>query len=168
MLASKTAYYQDQRERSEVERLSRDCPFCAGHGMVSVYHPSLKSSSVGTTSDGRRFPATISAHCRCTAGCWIRERIPPELRARIPRVEDICLGRSRWLLIPPGAAHDTVFPDRPVTREDFARLTKRLPRPQKQTVAPVDAAVRARSEKTESSGQSSSTVSIALADKRNL
>jgi hypothetical protein len=87
----------------------------------------------------------VAAHCRCAAGNWIRERIPPELQARIPRVEDICQGRSRWLLIPPGGENSMIFPDRPVTREDFLRLVKRPPRAHRPTPAHVEAALRPRS-----------------------
>ena len=86
----KSAYFNDQRDRSEVERLSRDCPFCQGNGMVTVYHPRFANDTVGMASDGRRYPTAIAAHCRCDAGNWIRERVPPELQARIPRIEDIC------------------------------------------------------------------------------
>jgi hypothetical protein len=146
---SKAAYCNDQRQRSEVERLSRDCPFCEGNGMVTVYHPRFAADSVGNSQDGRRYATAIAAHCRCDAGNWIRERVPPELQARIPRVEDICLGRSRWLLIPPGPEHDLSFPDRPPTREDFSRLVKRPPRAQKQTAAQIEAALQQRSKKLE-------------------
>ena len=125
--ASKAAIFNDQRERSEVERASRDCPFCEGHGMVTVYHPRFGSDSPDQSQEARRYPTAIAAHCRCAAGKWIRERVPPEIQARIPRVEDICLGRSRWLLIPRGSERDLMIPDRPVTREDFARLVKHRP-----------------------------------------
>ncbi len=141
---SKAAYFNDQRDRSEVERVSRDCPFCEGNGMVTVYHPTFTDDPVGQAADGRRYPTAIAAHCRCDAGNWIRERVPPELQARIPRVEDICLGRSRWLLIPRGAEHDMIFPDRPATHDDFVRLVKRPPRPARQTAAQIAAALRQR------------------------
>lgn len=144
---SKAAFFNDQRERSAVERLSRDCPFCEGNGMVTVYHPRFAADSIGNAQDGRRYATTSAAHCRCDAGNWIRERVPPELQARIPRVEDICKGRSRWLLIPPGSEHNMIFADRPVTREDFAGLVKRPPRAQKQTTAQIEAALRQRSKK---------------------
>ncbi len=154
-LPSKAAFFNDQRERSEVERLSRDCPFCGGNGMVTVYHPRFEAESVGQARDGRRFATTIAAHCRCDAGKWIRERIPHELQARIPRVEDICLGRSLWLLIPPGHENNLIFPDRPVTRDDFANLLKRPPRAQKQTPAQVEAALRQRAKKPEAAAAAS-------------
>lgn len=144
-LPSQAASFNDQRERSEVERLSRDCPFCEGNGMVPVYHPRFAADSIGTATDGRRYPTTIAAHCRCDIGNWIRERVPPELQARIPRIEDICLGRSRWLLIPPGPEEDMVFPDRPVTREDFARLVQRPPQAPRKTAAQIEVALRERS-----------------------
>ena len=112
--------------------------------MVTVYHPRFTADPIGTARDGRRYVTAIAAHCRCDAGNWFRERIPPELQARIPRVEDICLGRSRWLLIPPGPEHAIIYTDRPVTREDFAGLLKRPPRPHKQTHAQVEAALRQR------------------------
>ena len=145
--SSKAAIFNDQRERSEVERVSRDCPFCEGNGMVTVYHPRFGSDSADWSPDGRRYPTVIAAHCRCAVGKWIRERVPPEIQARIPRVEDICLGRSQWLLNPRGSEHDTMFPNRPVTREDFVRLVKRPPSPVRQTAAQIATALRQRTER---------------------
>lgn len=151
-LSSKAAYCNDQRERAEVERLSRDCPFCAGNGMVTVYHPRFAADSIGNAQYGRRYVTTIAAHCRCDLGNWMRERVPPELQARIPRVEDICLARSRWLLIPPGPEQHAVWPDRPLTRKDFASLIKRPPRAPgpTQTAAQIEAALQQRRKKPES------------------
>jgi hypothetical protein len=146
---STSASFNDQRELSEVKRLCGGCPFCAGSGIITVYHPTFKSGSIGITRDGRRYATAVAAHCRCDAGNWYRERVPPELQARIPRVEDICLGRSRWLLIPPGMENGFVFPDRPVTREDFARLVKRPLCPHVQTPQQIESAMRRKRNKPE-------------------
>ncbi len=55
-------------------------------------------------------------------------------------------GRA-WLLIPRGSEGDRMFPDRPVTREDFVRLVKRPPGPARQTAAQIAAALRQRTER---------------------
>ena len=117
---STTADAQANADREAAQTASRDCPFCQGQGLVTVYHPAFTGDTVGFTKDGRPFPATIAAHCRCLLGAWIRDHVLPEIQARIPRVEDICTGRSKWLLTPP---HEPPAPndDHPITRQSFAR-----------------------------------------------
>ena len=88
-------------ERVAAELASRDCPFCRGQGLVTVYHPQFVGNPIEAAKDGRRYSAMTAAHCRCALGVWIRDRLPPEIQARIPRVEDICRGRSSWLLESP-------------------------------------------------------------------
>ena len=70
--------------------------------MVPIYHPRFAGESIGVTQDGRRYAASGAAHCMCSLGVWIREKTPPEVQARIPRVEDILDSQSHWLLAPPG------------------------------------------------------------------
>jgi hypothetical protein len=87
--------------REAAQAASRDCPFCEGEGMIPVYHPAFTGASVGITKDGQPYVASTTAHCRCELGIWIRDRNLPEIQARIPWVEDICRGRSKWLLESP-------------------------------------------------------------------
>jgi hypothetical protein len=107
-------------ERDQAFQASLDCPYCGGQGMISVYHPAFTGSSVGMTKDGRQYPAAVAAHCRCELGVWIRGRNPPEIQSRIPWVQDILLGSSRWLLIAPGERE--IYPCRPVNSNDFQRI----------------------------------------------
>ncbi len=88
-------------ERENALALSHDCPICGGVGMVTVYHPLFTGDSVNVANDGRRYPATVAADCRCAMGLWMRDRTLPEIQRRIPRVEDCVAGRSKWMLEPP-------------------------------------------------------------------
>ncbi len=83
---SKTPGSSLDAERESAREESRNCEFCAGNGLVTVYHPTRQ---------------VTAAHCRCAIGAWMRARTEPRLQARIPWVEDICSGRSRWLLEDP-------------------------------------------------------------------
>jgi len=105
-------------ERERALTASKDCPFCDGKGLVTVYHPTFTGDSVAVTQDGRAYPATAAAHCRCELGVWMRDRTPGDTQRWIPRIEDICLGRSNWLLIPPNE-REPVDPDRPVDAASF-------------------------------------------------
>lgn len=95
---------QEQQAKSELKRLqyeSRNCPHCAGNGLAIVFHPAHSGDRVGKTSTGRPFAAEVAAHCLCPVGQWYRERVDVEEQRRIPRVEDILAGRSKWLMKPP-------------------------------------------------------------------
>jgi len=89
-------------ERDAAAQASQDCRDCGGAGVVAIFHPAYSGQSVGVTKDGRRYATTAAAHCHCLFGRWIRDHLPPEIQARIPRVEDILSKRSKWLLEPPG------------------------------------------------------------------
>ncbi len=88
-------------ELESAKTASRQCSICNGVGLVPIYHPQYRGNSTETSKDGRLYPATGAAHCRCDMGKWVRDRTD-ELYARlIPRVEDIIDRRSKWLLEPP-------------------------------------------------------------------
>jgi hypothetical protein len=62
----------------EVARLSRECRSCAGNG-VAVRHSRTNPSK------------TLSVHCRCTFGTWIRERCrktAPDVFRRTPSLTE--------------------------------------------------------------------------------
>jgi hypothetical protein len=83
----------------QARTVSRDCAYCGGHGMVTVYHHRYRGSSINQSRETKRlYAATTAAHCRCQLGQWIRDRCPPELAQRIPWVEAILQGRSDWVL----------------------------------------------------------------------
>jgi hypothetical protein len=108
----------ETEDRERAIAASRDCVFCDGKGFVTVYHPTFTGDSIAVTQDGRQYPTTAAAHCRCELGVWMRDRTPGDMQRRIPRVEDICRGRSRWLLVPPHE-REPEYPDRPVDAASF-------------------------------------------------
>lgn len=78
--------------------ISADCPHCSGQGMTTVYHPQPDPVN--------RVPESVSAHCVCPAGRWIRRRIGETdaiLLRRIPDLADVIERRTAWLLEMPGA-----------------------------------------------------------------
>lgn len=65
-------------EVAEVAKLCRDCPSCSGNG-IAVRH---------SRTDRRK---TLTVHCRCTYGQWIRARClktAPDAARRIPSLVD--------------------------------------------------------------------------------
>lgn len=65
-------------EVAEVAKLCRDCPSCSGNG-IAVRH---------SRTDIRK---TLTVHCRCTYGQWIRARClktAPDAARRIPSLVD--------------------------------------------------------------------------------
>lgn len=88
-------------ELEKVKRESRECQLCGGNGITTAYAPQYTGNPIAIDRDGNRFTARVSAHCRCTYGRWMRDRVDAETQAKIPTVEDILTGRSRWLLDDP-------------------------------------------------------------------
>ena len=110
----------EQRVKEDFKRLqheNRTCPHCDGNGLVIVFHPAWDGDRVGVTSAGRPFPAEVAAHCLCPVGRWIRERVEFEEQRRIPRVEDIVAGRSKWLMKPPSRRDAADGPPAPTRRD---------------------------------------------------
>ena len=112
-------------ERDLAAQASRDCPDCGGAGIVPIYHPRFAGESIGTTQDGRRYSASGAAHCMCPLGVWIREKTPPEVQARIPRVEDILDGQSHWLLANPRGVISSL-PSGRCAQEDFDAFWRKV------------------------------------------
>jgi len=111
-------------ERDAAAQASQDCRDCGGAGVVAIFHPAYSGQSVGVTKDGQRYVATAAAHCHCLFGRWIRDHLPPEIQARIPRVEDILSKQSKWLLEPPGDVEG--YPGGRVNEEDFVELWRKI------------------------------------------
>ena len=112
---------QDQSKR-EAEDKSRQCPYCRGAGLVSVFHPAydthrtlmrevLYFGEIVT----RPIQAIVAAHCLCPMGEWIRTRTDPDILHRIPLLADVLSGRSRWLAQDP-------------TRDEQGEYRRRYPR----------------------------------------
>lgn len=95
------------RTKDEAESRSRGCPYCAGSGQATLFAADF---------DGRRVvereavvrgevkwvrTATIAvAHCACPMGRWMRSKSGRDILPRIPDLNDVLAGRTRWL------AHD--------------------------------------------------------------
>lgn len=106
-------------ELLRVRRESKNCQTCGGDGLAIVFHPRWAGCRVGemfrgeieeipTEGGGKEYrhvqePTAfeVAAHCICALGRWMRARLDEDLRARVPDVEAIFDGRSRWLLEPP-------------------------------------------------------------------
>lgn len=85
--------------REDALRRSKDCEYCCGNGIVSVYHP--------TPDHERRIPVSVGAHCICPHGRWIRRRLSGQeetrdLLRRIPDFSEVLAGLSTWLAEMPG------------------------------------------------------------------
>jgi len=91
---------------------SRDCPHCGGNGMVSVYAPQHNGTGLCRQFDETPFVTVVGAHCRCSLGRWTRERNKQDILQRVPWVQDILDGRSRWMLEDPTEDSVTSTPKR--------------------------------------------------------
>lgn len=117
----------DSSEHDLAKARSQDCPYCHGGGSRTVFHPAYRGEAIGVTQDGRRFVARVSAHCRCTLGVFMRDHAKPADRRFIPWIEDICTGRSSWLLDDPTESRIVgAEPNDPATAESFQIFRRRL------------------------------------------
>jgi len=80
---------------------SLNCPHCHGEGLATVYAPGYLGDPIAWTKGGIRYAARVAAHCCCPVGVFTRDHTDSDACCRIPRVEDILAGRSRWLLADP-------------------------------------------------------------------
>lgn len=84
--------------RDDARNASKDCQYCGGEGLATVYHPQPDLS--------RRVPATSAAHCVCSHGRFIRHMLgmKSENASTLRRIPDLALvvnGASGWRLDPP-------------------------------------------------------------------
>lgn len=80
-------------DRESAERESKDCPYCGGHGMATIFHSCYTGDPV-IEVDGRRIAGRAAAHCVCKLGEWMRSKVDAETRKRIPALVDCLEGRS--------------------------------------------------------------------------
>jgi hypothetical protein len=96
-------YEAENSERTQAERDSRSCRFCGGAGMTTVFHREYTGNPVleFQDSEGRiiRASGRASAHCICTLGRWMREKVSGKIVDRIPDLAQILdqRGESYWL-----------------------------------------------------------------------
>ncbi len=104
---------------------SRDCAFCSGQGMATVYAPGYTGSAIAQLPDGRRYVARTTAHCMCPLGRFVRAAAKEDVRRRTPEVGDIAQGRSHWSLDDP-TEEPVDNPTAPVDAAAFRRLWRQI------------------------------------------
>jgi len=95
---SKPTRSADTSEHDLVALESRECSYCGGCGMVSVYAPQHDGTGLYRRGDDTPFPTVVGAHCCCNLGRWMRDRNKLDIRQRVPWIQDILNGKSRWML----------------------------------------------------------------------
>lgn len=91
-------------ERDAAKRQSWGCVHCGGEGMAMVFHPRYAGSRTiledRENGRGEVLPmpaaAVVAAHCVCPMGQFMRARVDEESLRRIPRLQDVFDGRSRY------------------------------------------------------------------------
>jgi hypothetical protein len=80
---------------------SRDCAFCCGQGITTVYAPGYNGNAIMRDSNDQPYSARTVAHCFCPLGRFIRAKAPEDVRRRTPEVDMVAQGRSLWSLVDP-------------------------------------------------------------------
>lgn len=104
---------------------SRDCPFCDGQGMATVYAPGYNSHAVGVARNYQRHVLRTMAFCRCALGQYMRAMAKDDVRRRTPEVEEIAQGRSQWLLDDP-TEEPLVDPSSPADEASWRNLWRQI------------------------------------------
>ena len=110
------------------------CDFCNSSGLVTVYHRFYEGSQLVTWEhtgrDGEvkmiRSAGTVSAHCSCGLGQWMRGKTAAELLPRIPDLADVLAGRTNYQLDDPTIEMDAPEPTESA-RAFLRRWTATLP-----------------------------------------
>ena len=117
----------DSSEYDLAKADSKDCEFCNGQGMRLVYLPWYRGDPIVTSKTGERFLGRVAAYCRCPLGMFMRDHAKPDEQRRTPWVEDICRGKSRWLLDDPTESKVLSRESNdPVSAESFRIFRRRL------------------------------------------
>jgi hypothetical protein len=120
---------EDQRPGTEGYKIatadSKDCEFCHGQGVATVYASGYNRSPLLRDHDGRPYVARTMAHCHCPLGRFLRMASKEDVRRATPEVANILDGYSTWSLDDPTeeALDD---PSRPVTKKDFTSLRRKI------------------------------------------
>ncbi len=80
------------------------CDHCGKSGMVTVYHKFYEGSQTVLWEHTDRFgevrtiksAGTVSAHCSCGLGQWMRSQTAEDLRSRIPDLADVLTNRTNY------------------------------------------------------------------------
>lgn len=80
------------------------CKICGSTGLVTVYHRFYEGSQSIIWEHTDKFgevhsiksAGTVSAHCSCGLGQWMRSQTTEELRARIPSLLDVLANRTNY------------------------------------------------------------------------
>ncbi len=101
---SKLVLVQDTGERDAAQSRSWHCEHCCGSGQVLVYDRRYAGRRIGESEvvvRGEIRPVQVgmvaAAQCVCEMGRWMRGRTEAEMLARIPDLEAVLAGDSRWL-----------------------------------------------------------------------
>ncbi len=101
---SKQAPAADTSERDAAQIASRHCERCCGSGQVLVYDRRYAGRRIGESEvvvRGEIRPVQVgmvaAAQCVCEMGRWMRGRTEAEMLSRIPDLEAVLAGDSRWL-----------------------------------------------------------------------
>ena len=71
---------------------SRDCQFCNGDGMRTVFAPGYNGDAIVRDREDRAYVARTVATCLCSLGRYIRSRMPEDVRRRTPEIDLIAPG----------------------------------------------------------------------------
>jgi len=115
-------------DRDTAQAASRGCPHCAGSGQAIVFdrdydgrHVVERECHVHGEAKVIPYAMTVSAHCVCAMGRWMRGRIRDlDVLARTPDFADVLAGRSRWLAQDPTRDEDGEY------AWDFVRRRREL------------------------------------------
>src|SRR5262245_40243070 len=97
-------------DRTAAEAASIDCPHCGGSGQAMIYHPDYTGEPridvVLDSGEVRNIHAKLVAHCVCPLGRWMRAHVSDEIRRRVPDLEAVFNGESRWDTVDPSLPRD--------------------------------------------------------------
>lgn len=96
-------------DRDQAASQSWGCKRCAGTGLAPVFHPRYTGDSTvaipGNDGVTRMIPGRVAAHCTCPMGRWIRSKTESKMLPRIPDLQAVLDGDSRWLAFDPSERH---------------------------------------------------------------
>ncbi|CEF48291.1 unnamed protein product [uncultured bacterium] len=98
-----------EADRDAAAAASRDCPYCSGAGLCTIYHRDYDGNPTITVGE-KDAVARYAAHCVCDLGRWMRGHTEPEMLKRIPDLRRTLDGAVPWTwrdpTVPDGAEVD--------------------------------------------------------------